>query len=49
MTTLRECLETALTQAFTDTAQTSIPTIAAVVETAVLDLYSPPFAPKGTR
>lgn len=39
MTTLRECIET---------AQTSIPTTAAVVETAVLDLYSPPFTPKGT-
>lgn len=43
MTTLRECIETALTRALTDTAQTSIPTTAAVVETAVLDLYSPPF------
>lgn len=49
MTTLRECIETALKQALTDTAQTSIPTIAETVETAVLDLLTPPFAPKGTR
>lgn len=48
MTTLRECIETALTRALTDTAQTSIPTTAAVVETAVLDLYSPPFTNRPT-
>lgn len=49
LTTLRDCITAALTDALTDTRQTTIPTIAARIETAVLDLLAPPFAPKGTR
>ncbi len=46
---LHDCITTALTQALTTKNQTTIPAIATHIETAVLDLYTPPFAPKGTR